>query len=205
MPISSDGGSLFEVDDSRIRVECSVSHDNLAFDAEALYDGGTSNVELTLPPRKIIQLGLSPFGKPTNDTAMIIRFEPPVLVSMKFLRDDEEFEVREEYLTACCHLTEYYAEKQRSSTGAEGDSSGQSTLSGVKRNASDMSDSSVSRGCNSHEKVSIKLSPVTHRPPNSQDQRVVLGQKGLAKFRVLANFANRVLEFEEEDEFEYEE
>lgn len=211
MPISPHGGSLFEVGDSRIRVECSVSHDNLAFDAEALCDGGASNVELTLPPRKILQLGLSPFGKPakskgsTNDTAMIIRFCPPVLVSMKFVRDDEEFEVREEYLTACCHLTEYNAEKQRSSTGAEGDSSGHSTLSGVKRKASDMSDSSVSRGCNSNEKVSIKLSPVTHRPPNNQDQRVVLGQQGLARFRVLANFANRVLEIEEGDETEYEE
>lgn len=210
MPISSDGSRLFEVHDSRVRVECSVSHNNLAFEMEAMCDGGASNVELTLPPRKIIQLGLKPFGKPTrskgstNDTAFTTRFEPPVKVKIKFLRDNEE-EVREEYLTACCHLSEYEAEKRQSSTGAEGDSSGHSTLSGVKRKASDMSDSSVSRGFSSKEKVSIKLSPVTHRPSSNPDQRVVLGQKGLAKFCVLANFKDKVLEIEEEDETEYEE
>lgn len=212
VPISDDGSRLFEVNDPRIRIECNVSNNNnVSFDMEALCYGGASRIELTLPPRKIIQLGLEPFGKPTkskgsaNDTALTMKFKPPVLVKMKFLRDNEEFEVRERYLHASCHLVEYETEKERFSAGAEGDSTGQRTLSGVKRKASDMSDSSVSRDCNSNERVSIKLSPVTHRPPSNPDQRVVLGQKGLAEFSVVANFQNQVLEIEEEDEIEYEE
>ncbi len=211
VPISADNSKLFEVDDTRIRVECMVSNNDMAFDMDVLYDGGAAKIELTLPPRKIIQLGLTPFGKPfiskgsTNDTAVTIKFEPPVKVTMKFLRDNEEFEVRERFLVASCHLKEYEAEKNKSSVCAHGDSSEPRNLSGVKRKASDMSDNSISRDSNNKEKISIKLSPVAHRPLSNKDQRVVLGQVGLSKFAVLANFEDQVLEIEEEDEIEYEE
>jgi hypothetical protein len=208
----SDEGvdNLFEVNDDRVRVECEVSYGDQSFLASAMCDGGASKAELTLPPRKIIQLGLEPFGQSiskgsTNDTTVTIRFRPPVAVKMKFLRGEEELEERTEFLIVSCHKNEYEQELLNSSASnanTEITNTASASLSGVKRKASDLSESS---GPKIGGKLVVKLSPVAHRPPNRPNERVVLGQAGLKKFKVHANFAEHVLEIEEEDEFEYEE
>ena len=84
-------------------------------------DSEASCAELTLPAREIIQLGLTPFGKPadnskrsTNHVTESLQFAPPVIVRMLFERQiDEnktEVEEREAYLTASCHKSEYEEE-----------------------------------------------------------------------------------------------
>jgi hypothetical protein len=57
-----DVDNLFEVNDDRVGVECEVSNGDQSFIASAMY-GGASKAELTMPPIKIIQLGLKPIGK----------------------------------------------------------------------------------------------------------------------------------------------
>ena len=51
---------LFQIADNRIRAECEISFGNKSFMADVMCDGGAQS-ELTLPGRKIVQLGLEPF------------------------------------------------------------------------------------------------------------------------------------------------
>jgi predicted aspartyl protease len=187
---------LFEFKDERIRVECEVLNieSNQSFTANALCDGG-ANSEFSLPARKIVQLGLKPYGNvsfskgSTNHIKSIIKFAPAVSVTLKFLREGEETVVeRTALLVASCHKDEYDEEIIKNTTTT-------TTTVSNKRKSSEISDFSSS----SVEKVKVvKLSPVSHRPPSSPNDRVVLGQNGLAKLFVHANFTDRVLEIEEE-------
>jgi hypothetical protein len=137
---------------------------------------------------------------------MTIRFYPTVVVKMKFLRGEEEFEPRMENITVSCNKDEYERELLNFSAlknaNTEITNTDSVSLSGFKRKALDLSESS---GSKIYGKLVVKLSPVVHCPPNRPNERVVLGQAGLKKFKIHANFAEQVLEVEEEDEFEYEE
>ena len=53
-------------------------------------------------------------------------------------------------------------------------------------------------------KVVTKLAPVSHRPKGNRHQRVVLGNFGLHKLHLLANYVTFELEYEEEDFYEEE-
>jgi hypothetical protein len=167
---------------------------NQSFTANALCDSGAYS-ELSLPARKIVHLGLKPYGHAlfikgsTNQIKSIIQFAPAVSVTLKFLREGEETLVeRISLLVASCNKDEYEEEMRKNTTAT-------ATTVSNKRKSSEISNSSSS----SADKVKfVKLSPVSHRPPSSPNDRVVLGQKGLHQLFVHANFSNSVLEIEEE-------
>jgi len=185
--------------DTRIRVECQVEKNGFYFLAEALVDGGDTE-ELYLPARKIFQLGLRQLGKPytgksSHNTAHEhLRFEP-VLVKIKFSREKTE-EIYEEYLNVHCLKSEY-----------------DTVMNNVDKEVSPLQpiqgkmDNPVHSSCDSPQQQSaslqVKLSPVTHRRLSNRDQRVCLGNRGLAKLHLIAKFDAGVLEHEED--FQYEE
>jgi hypothetical protein len=105
---------LFQVDDERVRVECEFANGDNCFFASVMCDTGAQG-ELTLPARKIVQLGLRPYATyhvkgSTNDSRQSCRFEPAVKVTMRFMRDGEEVESRTALLVVSCHKNEYYSE-----------------------------------------------------------------------------------------------
>eukprot|EP01038_Epipyxis_sp_PR26KG_P018458 gene18458-26026_t len=200
--------NVYEVKDDRIRVECEILNleNSFSFTALAMCDGGASS-EITLPARKIIQLGLKPFGKSkssrgltNNDVKQTLTFAPSVSVKMQFIRqsENEVYEERSALLVVCCHRDEY-EECMRNSIPCLDTTtlSSHGNLLSSKRKASDISDSSSS---NVIEPKIIKLSPVSHRPTKLPNQRVVLGHNGLHKLCVHGNFVEGVLEIEEEVE-----
>ncbi len=107
---------------------------------------------------------------------------------MKFIRDEEEIAGRSALLTVSCHKDEYEAElaKKQSSLDTELLSS-----SGAKRKASDISESASS----TNMPKTVKLSPVIQC-------RIVIGNAGLRKFSVSANYEKQVLEIQEELDYE---
>eukprot|EP01031_Cornospumella_fuschlensis_P029514 gene29514-35622_t len=173
---------MFEVTDEIVRVECEVFNDDKYFFASAMCDIGATTAEITLPARKIIQLGLLPFGKPhrtkgsTNDTKESLRFKPAVEVKLKFSRDGEEIEERTGLLVVNCHKDEYDQELAASTSS----SVEPEVFTGAKRKASEICTDSTNRVPLS----SVKLSPVVaHRPPGRPNERVVLGMAGLRKLK----------------------
>ena len=186
---------LFQIADNRIRAECEISFGNKSFMADVMCDGGAQS-ELTLPGRKIVQLGLEPFlttisRGSTNDKRLSLKFKP-VQVKLRFTRAiDGEVEERIAFLTVSCHKDEYERCMQESGTKEELQVA--PTLTG-KRKLSDGSDASDIK--------EVKLSPVAHRPPERQEERVVLGAGGLSRLKVHGNFEKQVLVIEEDVEYE---
>lgn len=192
---------LFHVDDDRVRVECEVANGDKYFFASVMCDTGAQN-ELTLPARKIVQLGLRPYTTyqakgSTNDVKQSCLFEPTVKVTMRFRRDGEEVESRTALLVVSCHKKEYDSELATfvsSSSGKPVLNTRGSVTAGSKRKLSEVTDTSS----RVEPLKAVKLSPVAHRPPHQPDQRVVLGTTGMRKFHVHANIDKSSLEIEEE-------
>lgn len=201
---STEIADVFEVSDERIRIDLEINHGGISFFASALCDGGASN-QLTLPARKIVQLGLQPFGdaklarSSCNTTTRVLRFEP-VHVTLRFSRGEDLVEKREQYLVVSCHEDEYNAELEKSqqSNYVEIGTSCKSKER-KKRKVSDASNSSS--GSEVGIPSSLKLSPVSHRTNDRPNDRVVLGHEGLSLFHIHANFEKQVLEIEEDYEY----
>ena len=179
-----------------------------------MVDSGDTE-ELYLPGRKIIQLGLKPFGKPFkgksahNTSSEHVKFEPPVKVTIKFVRNgrDEEYS---EYLTVHCMKDEYDQEVMNSNNiSGELVDAEESTANKGNADEALAQINSVSNVCSnevpSSPKASVssfrvvaKMSPVIHRPLTKRKQRV------LRKLELIANFKDGTIEHEE-DYMEYEE
>ena len=209
MQIADPG--TFEVTDKRVRVEIEVANQNKFFIADAMCNGGACS-EITLPAKKIIELGLTPLrGKVTskgskNDVKISLRFKPAVVVTLRFQRGPgEPFEERSENLTASCHEEEYQRELLNFQGGVEAVTSTLCKRVLEKEPESIRASASSIDSGSKFEPVRVQLSPVSHRLPENLDMRVVLGHLGLEKLHVHANFATRVLEIEEEPNLVYEE
>jgi predicted aspartyl protease len=97
---------------STIRAEFTISNRIYTMPVELLVDSGAQS-ELKLPSRKVLQLGLRPFGPPTtirgttNHTSMVTKFSP-VLVNATFNRNGV-LETVENYLDVRCDKNGYDA------------------------------------------------------------------------------------------------
>lgn len=196
--------------DPRTRVECKVSHENCYLIGEFMIDDGAQN-EMTLPPRKIFQLGLRPYSHLRNVSNLgkkAIRFDPPVSVEIKFLRGSD-IEVRKEYLQAQCWLDELVGFLQ-SVVPAESvtHDNALSEYNRLMNSNYTLPTTSIPEPPDesfvptSLVGLTLELTPVKHRPPQNPDQRVVLGVKGIVKFHCKIDPEHRALEIEEECELE---
>ena len=180
---------LFQIVDNCIRAECEISYGNKYFVANVLCDG-QARAELTLPARKIVQLGLKPFHSKgsTNDVKVLQKFEP-VKVTLRFTRTaDDEIEERMEFLTVSCLLDEY--ERCMEELVTDKDLLNTPTLTKKRK---------LSTGSDTSNIKEVKLSPVA---PQCKDDRVVLGAGGLSRLKVHGNFEKQVLEIEEDLEYD---
>lgn len=198
------------MDDDRVRVECEIANGDKCFFASAMCDTGAKGAELTLPARKIIQLGLLPYQTyrakgSTNDSKQSCKFEPTVKVTMRFVRDGKEVESRTELLIVSCHKDEYDSELAAIAASSSSDPVPTAITEPMlvvtaqsKRKLSEVTDTASSM----EPLKAVKLSPVVHRPPDQPNQRVVLGMAGMRKFHVHANIDKSALEIEEEVDYE---
>ena len=124
-PPAKLSGEVYGLQDD-VRVKCKFEISNslvpgVSFDATLLIDDGAMS-ELTLPARKVIQLGLQPVGKLTktkgsnNQRDLVYTLAPQVLVKGTFIRDGQSEEV-EALLECKVHKTEYDAELAKGGAG----------------------------------------------------------------------------------------
>jgi len=180
------------VEDERIRVEVKVSNNDKHFFASLLCDSGAQS-ELTLPARKIIQLGLTILKEgrvksSTNQSKANLYFEPAVKVQIYFRRDNEVIEEKVALCTVSCLKDEYDAECAKKSI--------EPTTTEVEATTSDRL--SIQSSAPVAEHIKVKLSPAQHRTSTDRDSRVVLGTIALRALSLNANFETNELEIREE-------
>jgi hypothetical protein len=203
--------------DKRIKSYFTIVNDSVEPNVElpvvALSDGGNTG-ELTLPAKKIVQLGLKPkagkagkFGvKGTISGASTTKllFVPHVVVAFHFRREKStDIETRECPAFATCQESEY-EDYVRNKATVE-DFSVSSTGPVVTAPVSPLPDVLLGKADVSSEFpppttaiAKVPLSPAYHRPTNCPDQQVALGHEVLSKLAVHADFEHSVLWVEEE-------
>ena len=165
--------------------------------AELLVDSG-ANTELKLPACKVLQLGLTPRGRPvrargsTNDICRVQVFSP-VLVRATFIRDGLE-ETVEADLTVQCNKQEYddMLDGQSRLNGNYQGGEGFTTPPAQSVTASTV----IAIG---NEPIVVRPSPTQHRPVGAPLQQAVLGIDGLKKLRLHLNCELQQLEIEEDE------
>ena len=174
--------------------------------AELLVDSGAQS-ELKLPARKVLQLGLQPFGAPsfirgaTNHTSMQMNFSP-VLVKAVFDRNGVQENV-ENNLAVRCDKTEYDdlvaagAAPQVAPTGNQ-----PQVLSPVQQQSNTFAATVPTTPTGSLPITEIRLSPARHRPLDRPEETAVIGIEGLKKLRLHLNCERQRLEIEEEEVLE---
>jgi hypothetical protein len=200
-------GGLYRIHDERIRAEFTITNRIspsrcYTMPAELLVDSGAQS-ELKLPARKVVQLGLEPFGPPTNirgttnHVSMVLNF-PPVLVKATFDRNGVR-ETVQNYLAVRCDKNDYdaliaaNAVQQVANTGNQPREPDSATPEQQRSNAAGttLSDSGPI--------TEIRLSPARHRPRSRPDEQAVMGIDGLKKLRLHLNCERQQLEIEEEE------
>lgn len=205
------GGGLYRINDERVRCKFTIknhvsSSACLMMPAELTVDSGAQS-ELKLPGRKVVQLGLMPFGGPrrvrgsTNHFGEVLNFSG-VLVSATFDRDGSS-ETVEAYLTVRANKREYEEalanDNQQAQQRPPLETTEEPPLETTgepprQRRRTEGSFSSASSGV-----TEIRLSPVRHRPTDKPDEQAVIGIEGLKKLRLHLNGELQQLEIEEEE------
>jgi hypothetical protein len=234
--------TLFTViNDNRIRATFTITNDALhrEFVATALIDGGDTG-ELTLPAKKIVELGLQhdsirqTLG--AHGSGRKYKFKPPVTLSLTFKRPDGSVETRETSAYAHCNAVDYDFFEQSlreegkfvKDTVSVGEMGAQMTMvkfSGENEDASPHNNEiepflATTEGVlhasedeatthltplkshSSHTVAILKLSPTEHRPADLKNQVVRIGAETLSKLNVLADFAKKTLEIEEDESYD---
>ena len=202
--------------DKRIKSYFEIVNDSVSppiiLPVGALSDGGSMG-QLTLPARKISQLGLVPHGGkagriqtkgtvPGATTGKLL-FVPHVIVKFYFVRQQtNEVNTRECITFATCYETEYNDYLTAAATKA--DAAAATTQSGAETvlPVSPLPDAEPPAAAEPSAPpapahiAAVNLSPVTAAFPC---QQVALGQEVLSKLAVHADFAKTVLWVEEEE------
>jgi hypothetical protein len=201
--------TMYRISDTRVRASFTISNEvnpyKYTLEAELLVDPG-ANTDLKLPARNVVQLGLRPFGRPTqargstNATTYNMHFNP-VLVTAIFIRNGVS-ETIEAYLDVKCDKDEYEALQEAEQAGVA-----PPTGTGAER-----SYLTPNQPINAHPSSTnqegitvIQLSPTHHRPTGLPLQQAVIGMDGLRKLRLHLNCDQRQLEIEEDELVEDEE
>jgi hypothetical protein len=204
-----ENSTMYRISDTRVQASFTISNVvnscKYTLEAELLVDPG-ANTGLKLPARKVVQLGLRPFGRPTqargstNATTYNIHFNP-VLVTAIFIRNGVS-ETIEAYLDVKCDKNEYEALQEAGQAGMA-----PSTGTGAER-----SYLTPNQPINAHPSSTnqegitvIQLSPTHHRPNGLPLQQAVIGMDGLRKLRLHLNCDQCQLEIEEDELVEDEE
>lgn len=192
--------------DKRVKCLFEVSNpqSSVHFNATLLIDDGAMS-ELTLPARKIIQLGLMPAGLPTrakgsgNHFSMVYTLVPQVLLKATFIRDGQPEEIQA--LLECKVYKDEFdaAMAARAGSSTRGASaSAASAASPVSKKERPAAPFTPPRaGAASSALPPIKLSPIRHRADLKREDRVVIGANGAAKLGFKINVKDCCLELEE--------
>ena len=185
---------------------------NVILPVIAMSDGGSMG-QLTLPARKIHQLGLKPMsgkegkmnisGVVPGASSVKLVFSPHVVVKFYFKRSAEsEVEHRAVATFATCHERDYLnymATKDEAPTQIAADQELPVTPAPPGEGSSATAPSEpTTPPASAIGMVPLHLSPAYHRPIDKPEQQVALGQELLGKLAVHADFANSVLWVEEE-------
>ena len=171
--------------------------------AELLVDSGAQS-ELKLPARKVLQLGLQPFGPPnrvrgsTNHTSMVLNFSP-VLVKATFDRNGVQ-ETVENYLAVRCDKNDYDALVAANAVPQVAHTGNQPQE--LHRCNNKATPAVVTTPTDSVPITEIRLSPARHRPLGRPEEQAVIGIDGLKKLRLHLNCERQQLEIEEEEVLE---
>lgn len=177
-PAKLRGEEYGQANDERVKTPFEIINPNSGrhLTAIVLIDTGAMS-EITLPARKVVQLGLQPVEGAERKTkgsnnlqSVVLTLTPQVWVKGVLTRDNKEEEVKA-LLTCQVHKAEYDECKR------------------------DMANDAA------------PLSPVRHRGDAQRNERVVIGAKGLKELGFKVNVKDRCLEWEEvvleEDSDEY--
>jgi len=219
VPATMSGEMYGFVEDVRVKCKFEISNpqSGVCFDAILLIDDGAMS-EITLPARKVIQLGLEPYGKPlrtkgsNNVTDHVYTLVPQVMVKGIFTRDGQPEEVsavlevkvhKREYDAAVAEAASSASKKRARSPSQTGTPKGKQK---TRREMQSSSSSSVpelsSSSFSSSSPPVIKLSPVRHRGDPAREDRVVIGARGAFKlgFKVVKQCCLELEEVELEED-----
>lgn len=202
--------TLYKISDNRVRCSFTIRRMemNVSMPAELMVDTGAEG-ELKLPGRKVVQLQLQIVGKPvrtkvsSNAQGSILNFYPPVMVSAKFFRKDENGETKEEVLEALLSVraekSDYEDALKAHAEANESQSSMPCTPGSELPSWLGPTTLTTPGGTAGIPCGVVQLSPVRHRPLGKAHEQATLGISGLAKLRMHVNAEKNQLKIEEEE------